>query len=119
MQPDDDDDLSPFSAQQRDNMRFRKSTLLKPEEYELFPLEDDRMYDDNDMYFGRGKSTEKKGQSEVLTLLKRNEELAPMVKCKVCGRRASEMCAKCRRTFYCSETCQKSDWEKHSIFCKK
>lgn len=37
--------------------------------------------------------------------------------CKMCGREASERCAKCKKVYYCSEKCQKTDWKFHKSNC--
>ena len=41
------------------------------------------------------------------------------VGCNVTGRDlVDKQCARCRRTWYCSERCQSRDWENHREVCK-
>ena len=37
--------------------------------------------------------------------------------CIVCGKRTTFCCSRCRRVFYCSQTCQKVDWRSHKLIC--
>lgn len=45
-------------------------------------------------------------------------------KCATCGEYGGEeaklmTCSGCMLVFYCSVNCQKSDWKKHKVDCKK
>ena len=33
--------------------------------------------------------------------------------CKVCKKKATKQCSKCRKVYYCSKKCQKKDWKQH------
>jgi len=44
--------------------------------------------------------------------------LKPTRKCDVCSSLPAKPCARCKRTFYCSPSCQKSAWKKHKKTCK-
>jgi len=44
--------------------------------------------------------------------------LKPARKCDVCNSLGAKPCARCRNTFYCSPSCQKSAWKKHKKTCK-
>lgn len=37
--------------------------------------------------------------------------------CIVCGKATTFCCSKCRRIFYCSQTCQRTDWRSHKVTC--
>jgi len=44
--------------------------------------------------------------------------LKPTRKCDVCSSLGAKPCARCKCTFYCSPSCQKSAWKKHKKTCK-
>jgi len=44
--------------------------------------------------------------------------LKPTRKCDVCSSLPTKPCARCKRTFYCSSSCQKLAWKKHKKTCK-
>jgi len=44
--------------------------------------------------------------------------LKPARKCDVCSSLGAKPCARCKRTFYCSPSCQKAAWKKHKKTCK-
>jgi len=44
--------------------------------------------------------------------------LKPTRKCDVCSSIPAKPCARCKRTFYCSPSCQKLAWKKHKKTCK-
>jgi len=44
--------------------------------------------------------------------------LKPTHKCDVCSSLGAKPCARCKRTFYCSPSCQKLAWKKHKKTCK-
>jgi len=44
--------------------------------------------------------------------------LKPARKCDVCSSLPAKPCARCKRAFYCSPSCQKSAWKKHKKTCK-
>jgi len=44
--------------------------------------------------------------------------LKPARKCDVCSSLPTKPCARCKRTFYCSPSCQKLAWKKHKKTCK-
>jgi len=44
--------------------------------------------------------------------------LKPTRKCDVCSSLPAKPCARCKRTFYCSPSCQKLAWKKHKKTCK-
>jgi len=44
--------------------------------------------------------------------------LKPARKCDVCSSLPAKPCARCRNTFYCSPSCQKTAWKKHKKTCK-
>jgi len=44
--------------------------------------------------------------------------LKPARKCDVCSSLPSKPCSRCKNTFYCSPSCQKSAWKKHKKTCK-
>jgi hypothetical protein len=35
-----------------------------------------------------------------------------------CGKIASKQCSRCKKEFYCSTQCQKSDWATHKKKCQ-
>lgn len=39
--------------------------------------------------------------------------------CRVCAQIADKYCGKCKQVYYCSNKCQKADWESHKIACKR
>ncbi|KAF8658429.1 hypothetical protein AX16_001980 [Volvariella volvacea WC 439] len=41
--------------------------------------------------------------------------------CAFCGKRAARLprCSSCKQVAYCSGDCQKADWKKHKVSCKK
>jgi len=43
--------------------------------------------------------------------------LKPTRKCVVCSSLGAKPCARCKRTFYCSSSCQKLSWKKHKKTC--
>jgi len=42
----------------------------------------------------------------------------PTRKCDVCKTATTKTCTRCKHTFYCSPSCQKSAWKKHKKTCK-
>jgi len=44
--------------------------------------------------------------------------LKPARKCDVCSSLPAKPCARCKRAFYCSAECQRSEWKKHKKTCK-
>jgi len=44
--------------------------------------------------------------------------LKPARKCDVCSSLPAKPCTRCKRSFYCSPSCQKSAWKKHKKTCK-
>jgi len=44
--------------------------------------------------------------------------LKPIRKCNVCSSLGAKPCARCKRSFYCSPSCQKLSWKKHKKTCK-
>lgn len=38
--------------------------------------------------------------------------------CQICAHHATQFCGACKQVYYCSEKCQKSDWENHKQSCK-
>jgi len=51
-------------------------------------------------------------------LVEVEDVLKPTLKCDVCGSTPAKPCARCKNTFYCSPSCQKSAWKKHKKACK-
>ena len=47
----------------------------------------------------------------------RGQNHNPDEQCIVCGKQTTFCCSKCRRIFYCSQTCQRVDWRSHKITC--
>ena len=41
------------------------------------------------------------------------------VVCGVCGVEGGKKCAACEKAIYCSRECQRKDWKKHKVVCKK
>lgn len=39
--------------------------------------------------------------------------------CHVCYKITDQICAKCKKVYYCSEQCQKKDWKNHKHICKQ
>jgi hypothetical protein len=39
-------------------------------------------------------------------------------KCKICSKKTTNRCSKCKRVHYCSQECQKKDWKEHKGTCK-
>lgn len=39
--------------------------------------------------------------------------------CNLCGRKATSVCANCKKTYYCSRECQVKDFQKHKSICGK
>ncbi|KAF8904626.1 hypothetical protein CPB85DRAFT_962322 [Mucidula mucida] len=53
-------------------------------------------------------------------LFRMHQELAPQ-RCEMClpdGTRL-QTCSRCRMTLYCSQNCQRGDWEKHKVDCER
>ncbi|KAK3821178.1 MAG: hypothetical protein J3Q66DRAFT_386081 [Benniella sp.] len=50
-------------------------------------------------------------------ILETHSALTPGV-CKSCGKQASQRCAKCKQTSYCSRECQTSNWSDHRTACR-
>jgi len=44
--------------------------------------------------------------------------LKPTRQCDVCKTATTKTCTRCKHTFYCSPSCQKSAWKKHKKTCK-
>jgi len=44
--------------------------------------------------------------------------LKPARRCDVCSSLGAKQCARCKCTFYCSPSCQKSAWKNHKKACK-
>ncbi|KAF9920163.1 hypothetical protein FBU30_010044 [Linnemannia zychae] len=51
------------------------------------------------------------------SILDAHRSLVPN-KCKACGKKASQFCAKCKRTFYCTHECQVENWPTHRSTCR-
>jgi len=51
-------------------------------------------------------------------LVEIEDVLKPTRKCDVCSSLPAKPCARCKCTFYCSPSCQKSAWKKHKKTCK-
>jgi len=51
-------------------------------------------------------------------LVEVEDVLKPTLKCDVCSSLGAKPCARCKRTFYCSPSCQKLAWKKHKKTCK-
>jgi len=48
-----------------------------------------------------------------------NSQNEPILKCCLCGAPGNKRCGKCRQTIYCSEKCQREDWQQnHKATCK-
>lgn len=43
----------------------------------------------------------------------------PMLKCQVCGAETTLKCQSCFTAIYCKRDCQRTDWPKHKLVCKK
>lgn len=39
-------------------------------------------------------------------------------RCAVCNSQCQDRCARCRKTHYCSRTCQAKDWPQHKTTCQ-
>lgn len=39
--------------------------------------------------------------------------------CIVCGKPTTFCCSRCRRVYYCSQTCQRTDWRSHKLTCSE
>lgn len=39
--------------------------------------------------------------------------------CIVCGGPAESQCSRCKAAWYCGQECQRADWKKHKVTCKK
>ena len=53
-------------------------------------------------------------------LLPEEKELDMIVKCRQCRKETKLMkCSVCENVSYCGATCQKQDWKRHKLFCKK
>ena len=37
--------------------------------------------------------------------------------CNKCGNPGTLRCSKCKKVYYCSKECQKSDWKTHKLSC--
>lgn len=55
-----------------------------------------------------GKYLQDRSQKPALTLKR----------CGLCSKEAALLCGKCKKTYYCCQSCQKSDWKKHKLICK-
>jgi len=51
-------------------------------------------------------------------LVEVEDVLKPTLKCDVCSSTPAKPCARCKNTFYCSPSCQKTAWKKHKKTCK-
>lgn len=40
-------------------------------------------------------------------------------KCKICSKKTTNRCSKCKFVHYCSQECQKKDWKEHKETCKE
>eukprot|EP01119_Soliformovum_irregulare_P009119 TRINITY_DN2225_c0_g1_i1.p1 TRINITY_DN2225_c0_g1~~TRINITY_DN2225_c0_g1_i1.p1 ORF type:complete len:207 (+),score=43.29 TRINITY_DN2225_c0_g1_i1:58-678(+) len=47
------------------------------------------------------------------------EEATPILECHKCNKTGTDFarCSRCKEVFYCSRTCQASDWAKHKVEC--
>ncbi|KAK6520767.1 hypothetical protein TWF506_001013 [Arthrobotrys conoides] len=45
-------------------------------------------------------------------------KLAPDDSCVICNKHPANTCKQCQSIWYCSKTCQKSDWPSHKLLCK-
>lgn len=46
------------------------------------------------------------------------KESAPEKLCAFCAKRASNICSKCKKIYYCSRECQKAHWNTHKHVCR-
>jgi hypothetical protein len=47
-----------------------------------------------------------------------NSEVGTIKKCKICSKKTTNKCSRCKRTYYCSQKCQRDDWKEHKKTCK-
>ena len=47
-----------------------------------------------------------------------SREFTPSVEVCICGKEAEFECSRCEKQGYCSEECQRKDWEVHLAFCE-
>ena len=53
-------------------------------------------------------------------LLPSEKKLAAIIKCRRCRKQTKLMkCSVCEKVWYCSAQCQKDDWKRHKLFCRK
>ncbi len=45
------------------------------------------------------------------------EVTSEVEQCIVCGAPTTFCCSRCRRVFYCSQSCQRLDWRSHKLTC--
>ena len=48
-----------------------------------------------------------------------NEVTTEVEQCIVCGATTTFCCSRCRRVYYCSQSCQRLDWRSHKLTCSE
>ena len=56
-------------------------------------------------------------EAQCLTYKKRHSNRAP--RCICCSKQGVFLCGTCKHVVYCSEACQKEDWQRHKRCCSK